>query len=105
MWKSVLWAIGTPAMWPPLLLCLMLYYNTKNFEICSTTGNTTLSSMKLTEIPEIRTNQQMNAIQTLGIIWNQPETNDKKFLGLSLTTTNYLKNRPTTHHAKTENLL
>ena len=61
--------------------------------------------MKWTEIPEIRTNQQMNAIQTLGIIWNQPETNDKKFLGLSLTTTNYLKNRPIIHHAKTENTL
>ena len=68
-------------MWPPLLLCLMLYYNTKNFEICTTTGKTTLCTVKWTEIPKIRTNQLMNAIQTLGIIYNQLETNQQKISG------------------------
>jgi len=68
-------------MWPHLLVCLILYYNTKKFENCTTTGKTILSTLKWTEIPEIRTNQQMNASQTLGIICNRLETNEKKISG------------------------
>ena len=88
-------------MWPPLLLCLILYYNTKNFEICTTTGKTTISTVKWTQIPEIRTNQLTNAIQTLGIIYNQLGTNDQKISG-TFTHYNQLSQK-STHNSSCKN--
>ena len=85
-WKSVLWAIGTPAMWPPLLLCLILCCNTKNFENRTTIGQFTLNTLKWTKTPKFHTNQQMDAIQTSGAIYNQLGTNEQK---ISWTFTHY----------------
>ena len=82
-------------------ICLMLYYNTKNFEICTTTGTTTLSTVKWTQRPEIRTNQLMNAIQTLGIIYNRLETNDQKISG-TFTHYNQLSQK-STHDSQRKN--
>ena len=86
---------------PPLLLCLILCYNTKNFENRTTTGNTTLSTLEWTEKLEFPTNLQMNAIQTLGIICNQLETNDQKISG-TFTHYNQLSQK-STHDSQRKN--
>ena len=76
--KSVLWAIGTTAMWPILFLYLLLCHNSINWENRTAIQKAILIPLEWTKNLKVLTNQRMAIVQTLGTINNHLGTNEQK---------------------------
>ena len=76
--KSVLWAIGTTAMWPILFLYLLLCHNPINWENRPAIQKAILIPLEWTKNLKVQTNQRTAIAQTLGTIYNHLGTNEEK---------------------------